>query len=86
MRIHPKTSAVSLALALLAMPAWSGVAAQGDDSITVTGQAPADLEGLTEGPKIEGIITARRGELIQVRTADGATTPILVSPATDIQS
>ena len=29
MRIHPKTSAVSLALALLAMPAWSGVAAQG---------------------------------------------------------
>jgi outer membrane protein OmpA-like peptidoglycan-associated protein len=86
MRILAKTSALSLAIATLAVPAWSGVVAQGADSITVEGQAPADLTGMTEGPKIEGVITARRGEAIQVTTADGTRTAILVSPATDIKS
>ena len=81
-----KASAVSLALALLAVPAWSGVAAQDADSITVVGPAPSDLTGMTEGPKIEGVITARKGETIQVTTADGTRMPILVSTATEIKS
>ena len=87
MRILTQTSAVPLVLAMLAIPAWSGLSAQGAaDNITVVGQAPTDLTGMTEGPKIEGIITARRGETIQVTTADGTATPILVSTATDIKS
>jgi outer membrane protein OmpA-like peptidoglycan-associated protein len=51
----------------------------------VVGEAPADLTGLTEGPEIEGTITARTGDRIQVTGANG-TTAILVSPATDIKS
>ena len=86
MRILSKASTVSLALSLLAVPAWSGVAAQDADSITVVGPAPSDLTGMTEGPKIEGVITARKGETIQVTTADGTRTPILVSTATEIKS
>ena len=86
MRNISKASAVSLALALLAVPAWSAVAAQDVDSITVVGPAPSDLTGMTKGPKIEGVITARKGETIQVTTADGTRTPILVSTATEIKS
>ena len=85
MRILSKRSAVTVALAMLAVPAWSGLSAQQDASITVVGEAPTDLEGLTEGPEIEGIITARTGERITVTGADG-TTAVLVSPATDIRS
>jgi OmpA-OmpF porin, OOP family len=87
MRILSRTAAVSLAAAMLAMPAWGGLSAQqSPDPITVVGQAPTDLTGLTEGPEIEGVISARQGETIKVTTADGATTPILVSTATDIKS
>lgn len=92
MRILSSRSTVPLVFAMLAMPAWSGLSAQqpspanGADSITVTGEAPADLTGLTEGPEIEGFISARRGESIQVTGADGANTAILVSDATEIRS
>src|SRR5690606_941234 len=61
-------------------------AQQPTDAITVTGAVPADLSGLAEGPEIEGVISARSGERIQVTGADGAVTPVLVSPATDIRS
>ncbi len=86
MRILSNKSAVPLVLAMLAMPAWGGLSAQSRaDSITVVGEAPADLEGLTEGPEIEGIISARTGERIQV-TGVAGTTAVLVSPATDIKA
>ena len=87
MRISSIPSTASLAVALLAAVAGSGLSAQQDaDPITVVGQAPTDLEGLEEGPEIEGVISARKGEAIQVTTPDGAITPILVSSATDIKS
>jgi OmpA-OmpF porin, OOP family len=91
MRVIYHRSTVPLACALLALPAWGGLAAQqgpaaGADSITVLGEAPADLTGLTEGPEIEGFISARAGDSMQVTGADGATTAILVSDATDVRS
>ena len=91
MRSLTQRATVPAVLALLAMPAWGGLSAQpgpagGADSITVTGQVPADLTGLAEGPEIEGVISARSGEGMQVTTADGATTAVLVSPATEIRS
>jgi outer membrane protein OmpA-like peptidoglycan-associated protein len=52
----------------------------------VTGTPPADLSGLTEGPQIEGFISARNGEALQVTSPDGTNTAILVSEATDIRS
>ena len=83
-----KRSTVSLLLAAAAVPAWSGLSAQVEDSnpVTVTGQMPTDLKGLPKGPDVQGIISARKGGVMQVTTADGNNTAILVSQATDIKS
>ena len=51
----------------------------------MTGSVPADLTGLAEGPEVEGLISARTAERVQVTGADG-TTNILVSDATKITS
>ncbi len=83
MRTLAKTS--TLALALLALPAWSAVSAQQTPVITVEGQVPADLTGLEKGPEIEGVISARHGEQIDVTSAAGQTS-VLVSSATDIRT
>jgi outer membrane protein OmpA-like peptidoglycan-associated protein len=85
-------STVPLLLAAAAVPAWSGLSAQVQgqvaepNAITVTGEMPADLTKLPKGPEIQGIITARRGGLMQVTAANGSSTGILVSQATDIRS
>jgi hypothetical protein len=85
-------SMVPLLLAAAAVPAWSGLSAQvqeqaaGANPITVTGEAPADLAGLPEGPEVKGMISARSGGQMQVTGADGNSTAILVSQATDIRS
>jgi OOP family OmpA-OmpF porin len=92
MSIRSRISMTPILLAALAVPAWSGLSAQqtgpgaGADSITVTGSAPADLTGLAEGPEIEGLISARSGEQMQVTSADGATTGVLISSATEIKA
>ena len=85
-------STVPLLLAAAAVPAWSGLSAQGQqpmqgaNPITVTGEMPANLAGLPKGPDVSGIISARRGGLMQVTGANGSSTAILVSQATDIRS
>lgn len=90
MGIRLKSSALPLMAAALALPAWGSVSAQQQSAasapITVTGSVPADLAGLTEGPKIEGFISARSGESMQVTSPDGTNTTVLVSQATDIKS
>jgi outer membrane protein OmpA-like peptidoglycan-associated protein len=92
MTIFFNRSTVPVLIAALALPAWVSLSAQqeapadGPGPITVTGEAPTDLTGLTEGPEIEGHISARSGDRIQVTGADGANTTILVSNATDIKS
>jgi outer membrane protein OmpA-like peptidoglycan-associated protein len=85
-------STVRFVLAALAGPAAGALSAQEQapadaaSAITVTGSAPTDLAGLTEGPEVEGVISARSGEQVQVTAADGASTAILVSDATKISS
>ncbi len=59
--------------------------ARGDD-ITVYGTPPADLSGLVEGPEIEGFISARNADQIQVTSADGSRTSVLVGEATRIRA
>ena len=85
-----RRSTVPLLLAAVAVPAWSTLSAQqqeqGADPITVTGEMPTDLSGLPKGPEVKGIISARRGGQMQVTGADGNSTGILVSQATDIRS
>ena len=83
---------VPLLLAAAAAPAWTGLSAQvqepaqNAEPIVVTGEMPADLTRLPAGPEIKGIISARNGGQVQVTGADGNSTAILVSPATNIRS
>lgn len=91
MRIVSRKPTVPLLFAMLALPAWGSLSAQqepayGADLIDVVGQAPSDLTGLAEGPEVEGVISARTGERMQLTGRDGAITAVLVSDATDIKS
>jgi outer membrane protein OmpA-like peptidoglycan-associated protein len=65
-------------------PAQPNQAAQ-DESLTVYGTPPADLSELAEGPKIEGIISARNDNQIQVTTEDGTGTAVFISEGTEIR-
>jgi len=79
-------------IAMLAVPMPGSLYAQqldpveGEESILVYGSAPADLTGLTEGPEIEGFISARNGDRMQVTSADGSTTNILIADTTEIRA
>lgn len=88
---HPKTV---LLLATLAAPV-SGIlhaqqvqpaVDQPNSTITVTATIPSDLSGMTEGPEVEGFISARNGEKMQVTTAGGTKTTVFISDATKIKS
>lgn len=59
---------------------------QGEAATTVTGMPPADLTGLIAGPEVSGFISARSGERIQVTGADGSTTVLFISEATEIKA
>lgn len=90
MRLLTQRLAAPAAFALLAMPAWTTLSAQPGPAgstapITVVGEVPNDLKGMAVGPVVEGVISARRGEQLQITGASG-TTAVLVSPATDIRS
>ncbi len=58
---------------------------QGEVLTTVYGSVPADLEGLAEGPDVEGIISARNDGEIMVTGPAGATT-VLLSDGTQIRA
>ena len=79
-------------LAMLSVSASSSVYAQqqeapeGEYVTTVYGSLPADLSGLPEGPEIEGIISARDGDKVQITGADGTNTVIAVGQATEIKA
>ncbi len=82
---------ITLMLATLAILAPTSVSAQQDmteaeTDITVNGLPPADLSGLEEGPEIEGFISARKANRMQVTSADGNNTAITVADATEIRS
>lgn len=81
------------ALALVALPLSASLSAQqpelpasNGEMLTVTGLVPADLEGLPAGPEIEGFISARKGEKMQVTTVDGTSTVVAISEASEIRS
>ncbi|XUU61531.1 OmpA family protein [Erythrobacter sp. HA6-11] len=90
MRTISKTSGAFVLAAMLAMPMSANLAAQeaaeGDVLTTVTGSAPADLEGLPEGPEIEGFISARNADKMQVTSAGGTNTVVTLSSGTEIRA
>jgi OOP family OmpA-OmpF porin len=88
------------ALPLLAVAATSAPAAfaqelepvtaqargQTDSQITVFGEVPSDISNLPEGPELEGFISSRTGNRVQLTSANGVTTEVRVADVTDIRS
>jgi len=60
--------------------------APANPDITVNGTAPADLSGMPDGPDVEGFISARNDQKMQVTTAGGTKTVVLLSDGTRIKS
>lgn len=86
-----KSPKITILLATLAVIAPSSVAAQqaepaAESDITVYGVPPADLSGLTEGPEIDGFISARSGDKMKVTSANGVGTVIRLSEGTEIRA
>lgn len=89
-----RTGLIALAAVLAAPIAPSALAQdQGETSapmseneLLVQGQVPTDLSGLPKGPKIEGVISARKGERVLVTAEGGTNTEVLVGQATQIRS
>ena len=78
-------------LAMLGAPATGSLAALAQDTTengsvlaTVTAEIP-DESQMTKGPKVEGIISARSGNRVQVTTADGARTLFYVTENTRVK-
>ena len=94
-----KKPASVLAMTLLATTATAGLSAQELDAATdavattadadvlttVVGSVPADLSGLTEGPDVEGIISARNDGKMMVTNASGNTT-VSLSSGTEVRA
>ena len=69
-----------------AAPAQAPASAPANPDITVNGTAPADLTGMPDGPDVEGFISARNDQKMQVTTAGGTKTVVLISDGTRIKS
>lgn len=92
MTTSARTPRAALALALigaLALPAAHGLSAQTTESAevltTVYGNLPAMTE-MSEGPRVEGIISARQGQRLQVTAEDGTSTILVLHPDTEIRT
>ena len=86
MTIRTSTASRLALVALMALPAAGTLSAQeiepeqdGEVLTTVYGATPV------EGPDIDGVITARRGDQIQVTRTDGTNSVITVEPNTEIR-
>ncbi|MBL8657398.1 MAG: OmpA family protein [Altererythrobacter sp.] len=92
MKVFPSSTPLIALAAMMALPLSSVVSAQAQDAVTadsdilVQGELPSDLTGLPKGPRIEGVISARKGERIQVSGVDGANTEVSVGEVTRITS
>lgn len=91
MSVVSRSPKALLMLAMLAVPSGTMLAQAQDAydsqaSTTVYGTPPADLTGLPKGPEVEGLISARNAERMQVTTEEGANTIVAISEATEIRA
>ena len=94
MRTHSTGSKALAVLALLATSVSAPALAEtlpgypdADPSrITVVGTIPADISGFEEGPELDGFISARKGDRMQVTTEQGDRTVVGVSQATKVKA
>jgi OOP family OmpA-OmpF porin len=66
-------------------PAPTGSDDQGEVLTTVYGELPP-LAEMEDGPKVIGIITARKGGRLQITTEDGTATMVTLHPETEIRT
>ncbi len=91
MSVISKSPRVLLPVAMLIGAASSGLAQQPQDQSesaltgSVTDTSP-NMAEMAKGPEIDGIISARSGDRIQVTAADGSNTVIAVNDSTRIKS
>ena len=80
---------VGLIAAVLALPMATSLSAQeqgpAQADITVTGEIP-DVSTLPDGPEIKGIISARKGDRMQVSTVDGQRSMIAIADTTQVKN
>ena len=62
------------------------VQAYSEDGVLVTGSPPADLSTFPEGPEIEGFVSARAGNRVEVTQANGSSTMITIGEGTEIKA
>ncbi|GAA4770671.1 hypothetical protein GCM10023219_16680 [Stakelama sediminis] len=102
MSLISKSSKYCLMFTLLAAPAIGSVSAQqadpalqtdssslkppADSEATVYGQVPSDISDMPEGPEVDGIISARNGNQVQITTPDGTQKAVNIGDATEIKS
>jgi outer membrane protein OmpA-like peptidoglycan-associated protein len=79
-----------LLLTVLGVSASGSFAAQAQDppeaDLSASVSASPDAAEMAEGPEIEGIISARSGDRLQITTADGASTTVAINQDTRIRS
>lgn len=90
MLFNAKFPAITLTLAVLAATASPAVIAQQSAplqaDVVAQGEQLPDPASMTEGPEIKGVLTARQGDRIQVQTADGSRTIIVVNETTQVKA
>ncbi|MXP47626.1 OmpA family protein [Altererythrobacter luteolus] len=92
MSIKTTSPKIALLCAALVLPTSGALFAQdiaaGDSDVltTVYGTPPADLSGLEEGPEVEGFITARSDNRVEVMTSGGQRVAVMVGEATEIKA
>lgn len=62
------------------------VEAYNSDGVLVTGSPPADLTGFPEGPDLEGFVSARAGNKVEVTQADGTSSMVTIGEGTEIKA
>lgn len=86
-----KSPKALIMLAALGLPVSGSLAAQAQDAqddvlSTAYGSSMPDPAELTDGPDIDGIISARSGDRVQVTTKDGSKAVITINDTTKIKS
>jgi OOP family OmpA-OmpF porin len=90
MTVISRNPRLLLLVAMLAGGASGSVSAQTQDApaaplaVTVSDTSPPDRSAMSKGPDIEGIISARSGNRVQVTTANGAKSVVSIDDATRI--
>lgn len=90
MRVVSKGPGGLILCAMMAVSALGVASAQEQSTtsptIVVQGTPMPDLATMAKGPEIKGIIAARNGDKIRVKTPDGGSTIIALSEATKIRT